>query len=94
MITKQKAKALVEKLGYEPTRKGKELGYKYKHHGTMILFAAVPKGKGKLNFDDKFRKQLTLDKDQFDAGLACPFKASDFHAHLVRIGKIEEQERD
>lgn len=90
MITKQKAKTLVEKLGYKPTGKGKELGYKYKHGGVMILFAAVPKGKGKLNFDDKFRKQLTLNRDQFDAGLACPFKAADFYAHLVRTGKIEE----
>lgn len=93
MITKQEAARVVEKFNMTP-RKRKELRYTLFWNDSVILTTAIPKGKGTLRCSDKFRNQLRLSDEQLRAAIRCPFKLSDYIAHLKSIGKIEEEEED
>lgn len=87
MITKQEALKVVRKLELEE-RQGKEQFFKLVYDGAIILTTAVPKGKGPLRIEDKFRKQLRLSKEQLADTIKCPFKRVNYIKHLTDIGKI------
>jgi hypothetical protein len=90
-MTKREALKVVRKLGLKE-RKGKELFFKLVHDGTTILTTAVPKGRGDLRIERKFRQQLKLTSEQLKGAIKCPFKRKDFLAHLRAISVIEQPE--
>lgn len=86
-MTKQEALKVVRKLGLRE-RKGKEIFFKFVYGGTTILTTAVPKGKGELRIERKFRQQLKLTKEQLAAAVKCPFKRRHYLKHLRDLAVI------
>jgi hypothetical protein len=91
MMTKQEAGRVVIKFGMQE-RKGKELFYKFIWQGTTILTTAIPKGRGSLHIEDKFRNQLRLNAEQLADARKCPFKRQHYVQHLKDIGLIPEED--
>jgi len=88
VITKQNAIRICRKLGLKERTGGKEIQFKLVHNGITVLTTAVPKGKGELHIEDKIRKQLGLNHEQFAGADECPFKEVHYLKHLGDAGRL------
>ncbi len=92
MITFQEARRIAEKLGLTPrVGRRKENFYKYVHEGVTVLTTAVPHGRGEFHLERKFRDQLTIDAEQLQEAMKCPFGPEELRQHLTEIGLIPEE---
>lgn len=84
-IKKREAIKVLEKLGFVPAGKSKDIIWKYYHHGKYVFATRHSKGTGDMpgKVADKFRTQLKLNETQMRDAIRCPFEQDDYVKVLI-----------
>ncbi len=89
-IKKREAIKVLEKLGFVPAGKSKDIIWKYYHNRKYVFATRHSKGKGDMpgKVADKFRTQLKLNEKQMRDAIRCPFEREDYVQVLIEKGFI------
>lgn len=77
VVSKRDAERTLKKLGFDISKSGRHVRGMLRYNGKKVVATGFPQGRGDLKggMSEAFRKQLKLDRSQFDDAVDCPLKA-------------------